>query len=759
MKPQSVARNVETFGLDAPTGFQIKATAKAFEILSSGLYKDKITAILREISANAYDAHTEAKIATTPISIHLPTTIAPYLSIRDFGAGLSPDRMEKVYQTYFASLKEDSDDYIGGLGLGSKSPFAYTDAYSVISRHGGRKITYDLFKNTHGEPTLAARSDEPLPADETTGLEVIVPVVSNSDVTEFARKARNVFEHYPVKPTFSGNRFEGVVKFETLLEGTGWRLIERDYDRYGRGSSNSRAIMGIIGYPIDPNQIISHDEEHGYKVFDATGIKGVSGDKAQTALLKRILTAPIDIDFNIGELDITAGREDLSYIKSTKAAILSRAAEVAAELELRVQSEFKACKNMLEAKRLYGKLFSYGSPLQTALGEKYIVKWNGVEITNTLFQIDMNEFPESRITLYRTSNRGSHKFTQDFRADPKRTDDDDDTSYYNARRTESSVFAFDATKEKVIVEFFYDDLDGAGHHSARIFKYRTETSGHPQVILLQTKTKADLNAFRRMLDGITIKPVSELPKPVYERGSYTKAKFKMLRRNNANDRHFSGPKDGPWSETDVVVEEGGIFVLSNRGRVVENSGNYDADAHFSAIYLMANKLGLLDVDEQIIAVPVSQSKSFTEVKKHEGKWHNFFDVIRERGKAALTKDVLALIVAGESRNSFREPCHMFRSLLTSLHVELQANHPITRFANLYLGDDKSNLWSTYNALAEFVGVVPKGKTNDFNQLWKSISDKYPMWSLAQHDYMRWDRPQIKILLDYINLIDQNTVND
>lgn len=38
--------------------FTIKASAKAFSILAGNLYSDKPLAIVRELSANAYDSHT-----------------------------------------------------------------------------------------------------------------------------------------------------------------------------------------------------------------------------------------------------------------------------------------------------------------------------------------------------------------------------------------------------------------------------------------------------------------------------------------------------------------------------------------------------------------------------------------------------------------------------------------------------------------------------------------------------------------------------
>src|SRR3990167_10349443 len=101
--------------------FEIRINAHAFKMLSSGIYSDKITAILREIGCNAADAHIEAGIANKPFEVKIPNRIDPQFYIRDFGSGLSHDNVMTLYTTYFASTKQDSNDVTGGFGLGSKS--------------------------------------------------------------------------------------------------------------------------------------------------------------------------------------------------------------------------------------------------------------------------------------------------------------------------------------------------------------------------------------------------------------------------------------------------------------------------------------------------------------------------------------------------------------------------------------------------------------------------------------------------------------
>jgi hypothetical protein len=83
VKNEAVLSNVGEIG-----EFRIRNSAKAFSILSSGLYANKVRAIIRELSCNAIDSHTAAGKADTPFDVHLPNSLEPWFAIRDYGTGL-----------------------------------------------------------------------------------------------------------------------------------------------------------------------------------------------------------------------------------------------------------------------------------------------------------------------------------------------------------------------------------------------------------------------------------------------------------------------------------------------------------------------------------------------------------------------------------------------------------------------------------------------------------------------------------------------
>ena len=49
--------------------------------------------------------------------------------------------LQTTYTTYFDSNKTHSNDFVGCMGLGSKTPFTLSDAFTVTSVKNGKKTT------------------------------------------------------------------------------------------------------------------------------------------------------------------------------------------------------------------------------------------------------------------------------------------------------------------------------------------------------------------------------------------------------------------------------------------------------------------------------------------------------------------------------------------------------------------------------------------------------------------------------------------
>jgi hypothetical protein len=317
--------------------FRIRNSAKAFSILSSGLYANKIRAIIRELSCNAVDSHTSAGKLSTPFDVHLPNSLEPWFSIRDYGTGLTHDQVTNLYTTYFESTKTDSNAFIGALGLGSKSPFSYTDNFTVTAVKNGVRGIYTAFINEMGVPSIALMTQGE--TTEPNGVEVKFSVNSQQDYQKFISEAKQVFKHFKLRPVISGcDNFEFTdteYNEKNLIPGV-HRIKYNSH--YGMPSV---AIMGNIEYPIQ----VPESETKAL------------GD------LALMLNCGLRIEFGIGELDFQASREGLSYVGITLQSIKSKLTQLRDSLLVRVTDEAVKLDNLWEraiylATKLDDKLYT-----------------------------------------------------------------------------------------------------------------------------------------------------------------------------------------------------------------------------------------------------------------------------------------------------------------------------------------------------------------------------------------------------------------
>ena len=193
-------------GVQTTSAFNIARTPHMFTILSSGLYSDKISAVLREIGCNAVDAHIMHGCAQRPIEVKLPSVLDRSFYVKDWGPGLDDREVTELYTTYGYSSKQDNDDVTGAFGLGSKSPFAYTlenkedaDGFTVEAVKNGVKRIYTCHITDAGAPAISRLYEGPADADWTSGVKVSFAVQSQH-ISEFHEKAASVYKWFSVRP-------------------------------------------------------------------------------------------------------------------------------------------------------------------------------------------------------------------------------------------------------------------------------------------------------------------------------------------------------------------------------------------------------------------------------------------------------------------------------------------------------------------------------------------------------------------------------
>lgn len=308
--------------------FSITASPKVFKILSSDLYTNKIRAVVRELITNMIDAHA---LNGNPekFIIQVPGRLDPRFVCRDFGPGMSDfdiqgdDNSPGLYNSYFSSSKAESNDFIGGFGLGSKSPFSYTDTFSITSYHKGEIRGYVAYMDGDG-PQIKPTFVKEMGPDDKTGIEIVVPV-EEKDFRNFAYEVSYIMR--PFKDLAIINGLDREIDYFPDFD---------DYygvnpERYWPDRGGLYAIYGGIVYPID----------------------GVIRDRNWLSIRNEVNY----IKFPMGSLDIAPSREALSLDDRTRKNIIERVKELS---EKTFNEDVKRFKESTSPRHTYRELMKMG---------------------------------------------------------------------------------------------------------------------------------------------------------------------------------------------------------------------------------------------------------------------------------------------------------------------------------------------------------------------------------------------------------------
>lgn len=318
--------------IEGDGNYTIKNSKKMFILLSSKLYANPIRAIVREISTNAIDAHILSGTPERPFDVALPSKLRSTFMVRDYGPGLTDTQIREIYTTYGESTKDDSDDFNGAMGLGSKSPFGYTNTYTVASYLNGKKTTYTMFM-LDGEPRFTAGEVEDAPGEE-NGLCVTVPV-KTEDADRFNHEACSVFNSFATKPKINGQDFETWMHSQYRMTVTR-RRMDMDNIAIETVQSDNFKLLGapFIGvwmanvvYPINESlleQSMANDKSIGEE--RAKFLCRTAFSHVKTVLGG--VTTSVQFRVPTGSVGFTPNREDLQYDRKTVRYMSSLLAQV-----------------------------------------------------------------------------------------------------------------------------------------------------------------------------------------------------------------------------------------------------------------------------------------------------------------------------------------------------------------------------------------------------------------------------------------------
>jgi len=700
--------------------FTIEANGKAFRVLSDSLYPDKPKAILRELSCNAYDAHIAAGCPDKPFSVHLPTALEPWLTIRDYGIGLTPEEMcgywktvtnedgkeERVfvggiYNTFFKSTKTTSNDFIGALGLGSKSPFSYVDSFTVISRKDGMKYSFTAYINEQDEPEIVELGREP--TDEGNGLEVSMPVKKN-DYHVFAEKAKLVLQWFDPQPVVTGAHNWQVATLNPKVSGSNWVLNTAS----PYGSHGAMAIQGKVAYPIDAYALdLDHSTTEGQLYWN-------------------LLRSHLVIQFPIGDLDVTASRETLSYKGPTIQNIKNALKVVAAELPLKFKDVIDACTTEWEARCKFSAILSQVSVLSSVITNDNPFMWKNKRFLpyDNVIKLSMANYPSVEVTL--------------------------STSYRANRR---ATFATANVKETYAVSpsgtvgIFIDDLKrgGATRVKQHIKKSGTLASGYTI-----KGSDADVKKLLNALGDPQTTNTSTLD-PLPSRSTPSSGGKRTIYQEFLNPHYGSSDLE----PDDLDFEDGGVYLPILRNYPCDGDRK---DQRFADVLTMARSTGLYADNEVVLGVLRSKTKEFDE----SDKWINFYDDIKDRLKKKLSKvDVAGAVVRRQAYQAWRHSSESHYSSWAAVAVnELSEDHPIRKFRERI---EEANQIQTatqveLHQLAKLLNFKEDSQTLveiDFVSEWNAITDNYPMLKLlTKYSYDQKDRMTV---INYVKSVDEQAL--
>lgn len=176
LKFGKVENNSEAANRDYAPAIQMgieNAPTKLIVKYITDMYSNPLRAALRETVSNALDAAIAAGGSASDIEFHIDppmsgTSVSTFC-VLDKGAGMTYDTLVNVYTQYGVSNKRDDEVSTGAFGLGAKSPLAYTDEFSVITKTKEDGCLFVRAYRTADDDFIA---DLPVKIDGATELEV-----------------------------------------------------------------------------------------------------------------------------------------------------------------------------------------------------------------------------------------------------------------------------------------------------------------------------------------------------------------------------------------------------------------------------------------------------------------------------------------------------------------------------------------------------------------------------------------------------------
>ena len=325
--------------------------------LRDKIYANKIKAVVREYICNAVDEHNKYGI-DRPVEVNLKGLglDQAIFSVRDHAKGLSDDGVRKIFGMYFRSTKSESNDSIGGFGVGSKAGHAYTDTFNIISHFEGVKTSYScmLGAGDNNVPVGHIYKLDSCPTDE-TGLEINLEVKAvDHPTTQYGARRITDVEKFELEiiqfvqfahSSITANIFDTVYntpeqKHTTTIDGFTISVIDLFTEERTRSYNNEKFVENIVGAGKTLTPVLKMGDVV-YNQLDH--MRGVETNEHKAVMI----TAPV------GSIDIPISREGMEETERNNR-LLERANQAIKTLAEKDAEPFKK-KTLIELTDSYLK--------------------------------------------------------------------------------------------------------------------------------------------------------------------------------------------------------------------------------------------------------------------------------------------------------------------------------------------------------------------------------------------------------------------
>lgn len=700
------------------------------KILRSKMYANPIKVICQEIASNARDAHREVGCGDKPIEIKLPSRWDMTHRIRDFGPGITPDRMLNVFIRYGESTKRGNNIQNGGFGIGAKCPWSYSDMFTIVSitpengKNICRKYTAEVSSSNEGKLILMSEGE----TDKPVGTEIIISC-KDSDLQEFRRWTIEACQFWTVKPVITGVSDFEWPEIKKEFTGDRWFVLPPSGNTYSYTKIQPYALIDGIPYALN---------------FDNMRLTEL--DTNIQSILNNMFEHPVYLEFDVGEIPVAASREEIDYNDDSIKKIQDCLVQLASDIVEEISQNIASCSDLWEANLAWKKIdYKYRELIGKAVWQGHPVSGN-VDIRNNNVRV----FNYTR-NNYKQHNSYRHRNTTD---DP------------NAFRKYHSTNMFEI-HDKRLVLYSCENFSNAPNRR----KLRTVFNDNPDIgqviVLVPIYVDPDIvdPACKKNQDEMREKGKKKIDEVVqlYKFDCFDNYDKAKIVRNKNGQRKKSVtkiwsfiPDSGnssrtAWKDEDIEIDKGtGIYVILNR----KCASRPDQEDRTIAVYWLNQMVFLFDPGEILYGISKRQKANIGP------GWISLETWMRNK-IVQLYKSpdyVNAKQITNIQDNAYSNMRYVWSTVCSHWRTEIRnqtgllaqfcewsefasAQHPIIK----KIADLTQHM---QNRLGVDVPVPPEVESKvDLMELWKKVNKAYPLLRTLGYDTKSYD------IYAYVNSID------